>query len=78
MGEIFLTKVEKMNIEFGHLQFVDNFKEGLIIIPTENFEKIKIMNKAARSILNLPCTEADNFVERMKADDFDKKLLKSI
>ena len=77
IGEIFLSKVEKWNIEYGHLQFVDNFKEELIIIP-QSFQKIKIMNRAARKIFNLPETEADNFIDRTLADDFDKDLLKSI
>ena len=77
VGEIFLSKVDKWNIEYGHLQFVDNFKEGLIIIP-QNFQKIRIMNRAARNIFNLPETEADNFFDRTQADDFDNELLKSI
>ena len=64
MGEFFLSRIEKWNIEHGHLQFIDNFKEGLVIIP-ENQQKIKIMNKAARNIFRLPDTEADNFFDRM-------------
>ena len=36
------------------------------------------MNRAARKIFNLPETEADNFIDRTLADDFDKDLLKSI
>ena len=64
IGHLFLSKVEKWKIEVGHLQFVDNFKEGMIILPN-NSHKIKLMNKAARTMLKMPETEADDFEERL-------------
>ena len=56
---------------------MDNFKEGIIIIP-ENSDKIKLMNTSARNILKLPETSANFFEERMLADEFDIDLLQSI
>ena len=56
---------------------MDNFKEGMIIIP-ENSDKIKLMNTSARNILKLPETSATFFEERMLADEFDIELLQSI
>ena len=77
IGTLFLSRIDKWKIEVGHLQFVDNFKEGIIILQDDN-EKIKLVNTAARKMLNLPVPEADSFEERMLADDFETGLLRQL
>ena len=64
IGTLFLSRVDKWKIEVGHLQFVDNFKEGIIILHDDT-EKIKLVNTAARKMLNLPVPEANAFEERL-------------
>ena len=56
---------------------MDNFKEGIIILQDDT-EKIKLVNTAARKMLNLPVPEADSFEERMLADDFETGLLRQL
>ena len=77
IGALFLSRIDKWKIEVGHLQFVDNFKEGIIILQDDN-EKIKLVNTAARKMLNLPVPEAGNFEERLLADDFETGLLRQL
>ena len=77
IGTLFLSRIDKWKIEVGHLQFVDNFKEGIIILQDDT-EKIKLVNTAARKMLNLPVPEADSFEERMLADDFETGLLRQL
>ena len=77
IGTLFLSRIDKWKIEVGHLQFVDNFKEGIIILQDDN-EKIKLVNTAARKMLNLPVPEAGNFEERLLADDFETGLLRQL
>ena len=43
----------------GHLQFVHNLREGLIIMKDGSFKTVKLINVAARQMLQLPFTAAD-------------------
>ena len=61
----------------GHLHFVDNFNEGIIIFP-EHSNKIQLINKAARSMLNLPNTTAESMEARMKDDNYDMSLCSKV
>ena len=64
---------EKQKIELGHLCFVDNFKEGLIMLSRLS-DRIQLINKAARHMFKLPEVVAGSIEARMKADDFDLAL----
>ena len=55
--DIFLTLVGERDLfKNGHLQFMQNLKEGLIIVH-DRLKSIKLMNVAACQMLQLPFKE---------------------
>lgn len=51
--------MERDLFKSGHLQFVHNLREGLIIMKDGSFKTVKLINVAARQMLQLPFA-ADN------------------
>ena len=45
---------ERYLFKSGHLQFVHNLKEGLVIMKDSSFNTVKLINVAARQMLQLP------------------------
>ena len=53
--EAFITLDSERDLfKSGHLQFVHNLKEGLVIMKDSSFNTVKLINVAARQMLQLP------------------------
>ena len=68
--DVILTLLSERDFfKSGHLQFVHNLKEGLVIVDSL-LKNTKLMNVAARQMLQLPFAENDSpdtsFFEQLK------------
>ena len=57
LGTLWVLMQQRDNFQSGHVQFIHNFKEGMIIMPSGVFDQIKLINKAASQMLHLPFVE---------------------
>lgn len=56
---------ERNHFKLGHLKFVHNLMEGMVIVK-RNFSSTKLVNVAARKLLNLPFDSAEDTSEFFK------------
>ena len=75
LGTLCLLMQQRDNFKSGHVQFVNGFKEGMIIMPSGIFDQILLINKAASQMLHLPFAEDNGVNSELQKTFTELKLI---